>query len=123
MAYALGGARVGTTDLATTDAVLDLACLDEMCPLLLRTAPLLTTRRRDALAAVAEGDQVLVVGGTDANGAVEAADRVDGALPRTPVAGGVAGMLGAQGLALTRAHNGSVVIVGGGQRGVWFFRR
>ncbi|MFO0625142.1 MAG: hypothetical protein U0325_05945 [Polyangiales bacterium] len=123
MAYALGGVRVGTTDLAASDAVLDLACLDEMCPLLLRTAPLLTTRRRDAQAAVAEGNQVLVVGGTNASGAVEPADRVDGAMPRAPVAGGVAGMLGAQGLTLARAHNGSVVIAGGGQRGVWFFRR
>ncbi len=124
MAYALGGARVGATDLATSDAVLDLACLDAAmgCPLLLRAAPLLTTRRRDAIAAVAEGDQVLVVGGTNASGAVEAADRVDGTMPRTPIAGGVAGMLGAQGLALARAHNGSVVIAGGGQRGVWFFR-
>lgn len=123
MAYALGGGPVGGTELATEDAVLDLACLDQDCPLLLRTAPLLTARRRDAIAAVAEGDQVLVLGGVDANGAVESAERVDGAMPRAPAAGGSVGSLGAQGLSVARGHNGSVVIAGGGQRGVWFFRR
>lgn len=126
VAYALGGARVGAMDLATTDAVLDLQCLDQpgpSCPLLPSTPVLLGTRRRDAQAAVSEGDQVLVVGGTDANGAVEPAERVDGASPRSPTSGGVVGMLGAQGLTLVRAHNGSVLVLGGGQRGVWMFRR
>lgn len=122
MAYALGGGPMGGTGLGMSDAVLDLGCFEQTCPLLLRTSPLLRTRRRDAIAAVAEGDQVLVLGGVDANGAVEAAERVDGSRPREPAAGGVVGSLGAAGLSMARAHNGSLVIAGGGQRGVWFFR-
>lgn len=122
MAYLLGGARVGATELATEDAVLDLGCFEQPCTLLLRTAPLLQVRRQSPLAALAEGDQVVVASGTNASGVVEAVERIDATDPRAPTAGGTVGTLGAAGLAMARVHTGSVMIAGGGQRAVWMFR-
>lgn len=122
VAYLLGGGRAGSPDLAAEDAVLDLGCLDQACPLLVRTAPLLQTRRRAPLAALAEGDQVVVASGSAGGGVVESVERIDATNPRMPVAAGAVGTLGAAGLAMARVHNGSVLIAGGGQRTVWMFR-
>lgn len=122
VAYLLGGARLGSMEPAAEDAVLELACLDQNCPLIASTAPLFTVRRRDALAALAEGEQVVIASGTNASGVTEAVERIDATAPRAPVAAGTVGSLGAAGLAMARIHTGSVMIAGGGLRDVWMFR-
>jgi len=121
-AYVLGGTLSGGTDLAATDAVLELRCVDGSCPLLVDTPTLLRERRRDPVAAVAEGDHIVVASGNAPSGVVAAVEAIDASSPRTPVARGTIAMLPYDGLTALRVQSGAVMFVGGNTTHVWLYR-
>ena len=123
VALALGGAVAGADGLAAGDALLDTRCATGGCPVLLGVRPLLAQRRRDATAALAEGDRVVVASGTGADGAVAGTVEVlDVSAARSPVAGVAVGSLPYEGLSMLPLSTGSVWIVGGGRAESWLYR-
>ncbi|MFO0609600.1 MAG: hypothetical protein U0324_40960 [Polyangiales bacterium] len=122
LAYALGGTVLGSTDLTANDAVLDLRCADGSCPLLVATPTLLRERRRDPVAAVAEGDRVVVASGVAPGGVAASVEVIDASSPRAPVAVGPVASLPYDGLTATRLQSGAVLFAGGGTTRVWLYR-
>jgi hypothetical protein len=123
VALALGGAIAGAAALADEDVLLDTRCAAGGCAVLLGVRPLLAQRRRDATAALAEGDRVVVASGTGADGAVAATvEALDVSTPRTPRAGAAVATLPYEGLSMLPLTTGSVWIVGGGRAESWLYR-
>jgi hypothetical protein len=123
VALALGGAIAGATGLAAEDVVLDTRCAAGGCAVLLGVQPLLAVRRRDATAALAEGDRVLVASGLGADGMVAATvEALDVTTARSPRAGVAVGSLPYEGLSMLPLATGSVWIVGGGRAESWLYR-
>lgn len=123
VALALGGAVAGSGGLAAEDVLLDTRCATGGCAVLLGVRGLLSQRRRDATAALAEGDRVLVASGVGADGAVAATVEVlDVSAARDPGAGVAVGSLPYEGLSMLPLATGSVWIVGGGRAESWLYR-
>ncbi|MBK6529357.1 MAG: hypothetical protein IPF99_07115 [Deltaproteobacteria bacterium] len=123
VALALGGVVAGSDALATEDALLDTRCATGGCRVLLGVRPLLSQRRRDATAALAEGDRVLVASGTGSDGRVaDAVEILDVSAPRNPQAGVAVASLPYEGLSMLPLTTGSVWIVGGGRSESWLYR-
>jgi hypothetical protein len=90
---------------------------------LLGVRPWLTQRRRDATAARAEGDRVVVASGTGADGMVAGSvEAIDVSAARNPQAGVVVGALPYDGLSMLPLATGSVWIVGVGRAESWLYR-
>jgi hypothetical protein len=121
LAYALGGAVLGSTDLTAEDVVLDLRCVDGSCPLVVSTPALLRERRRDPAAALAEGDHVVVASGAGVGGVAASVEVIDGTAPRAPVARGAVASLPYDGLTATRLLSGAVLFAGGNTPTTWVY--
>jgi hypothetical protein len=123
VALMLGGVVAGSDALAAEDVLLDTRCATGGCPVLLGVRALLSQRRRDATAALAEGDRVLVASGTASDGSVAATVEVlDVSAPRDPRPGVAVASLPYEGLSMLPLATGSVWIVGGGRAESWLYR-
>ena len=122
VALALGGLdAAGAT--ATEDLLLDTRCATGGCPVLLGTRTLLRQRRRDAVAALAEGARVVAASGTlDDGTAASAVEIIDVTNARDPQAGVTIASLPFTGLSMLPLTTGAVWIAGGGQTTTWFYR-
>lgn len=123
VALALGGVITGSAGLAAQDVMLDTRCATGGCAVSLGLRGLLTQRRRDATAALAEGDRVVVASGTGSDGMVAGAvEIVDVSAARNPRPGVTVGSLPYEGLSMLPLATGSVWIVGGGRTESWLYR-
>lgn len=123
VALALGGVVGGSDALAEEDVLIDTRCVTGGCTPLLGVRALMSTRRRDATAALAEGERVLVASGTTSAGAVvDAVEVIDVSAPRMPRAGVTVASLPYEGLSMLPLTTGSVWIVGGGRAESWLYR-
>ena len=121
VALALGGEV--PDGLAAGDVILDTRCATGGCAVRLGVRPLLGQRRRDAAAALAEGDRVVVASGTGIDGRVAGAvEVIDVSTARDPQAGVTVGALPYEGLSMLPLSTGSVWIVGGSRTESWLYR-
>lgn len=121
VALALGGEV--PEGLAAGDVMLDTRCAMGGCAVRLDVRPLLGQRRRDATAALAEGDRVVVASGTGIDGRVAGAvEVIDVSAARDPQAGVTVGALPYESLSMLPLSTGSVWIVGGSRTESWLYR-
>ena len=121
VALALGGEV--PEGLAAGDVMLDTRCAMGGCAVRLGVRPLLGQRRRNATAALAEGDRVVVASGTGIDGRVAGAvEVIDVSAARDPQAGVTVGALPYEGLSMLPLSTGSVWIVGGSRTESWLYR-
>ncbi len=122
VALMLGGSTPGG-GLAADDVVLDLGCVAGGCAPVIGRPVLLSQRRAGAAAARAEGEHVVVAGGTGPGGAVaDAVEVIDGSTPRQPEPRGRVADLPYTGLSMIALSTGVVLVAGGGREETWFYR-
>jgi len=122
VALLLGGSTP-TGGLSAEDVVLDLGCIVGGCAPVLGRRALLRQRREGATAARAEGEHLVVAGGTTVAEAVaETVEVIDVTTPREPQGRGRVADLPYTGLSMLPLSTGVVLVAGGGRRETWFYR-